>query len=591
MGCGEVFLCVTLFLPALNKFLLLIKPLLKFDTGLNKTMLKSDRIPITVGVVGHLDVITTDEQKSLIEDLFRDLAERYPNSPVYLFSSIAEGADRYVANIFLDLKRRYEEFQEKFELIVPTPFELEEYKNDFSEASDREFDDLLKQAKRSFCVGYDDEKNINRPQQYLKTGKLVADSSLILIALWDGEAGKTGGTADIVKHKITGDDDTVAESTFEYDGTVFILPSKRAKSSYKVSSNLKNNDSLSLDHILKDPVLRDALEKIEEINSDSLAIRQPEIEKSQSYLFKKPEKLSTPQKSILNWYSMMDLLSKQFRKRDIFITICLFILGIFLILALEIYSNIMLKRWVLGIAMLFIVAATLVYFYSRSTKNHKKYLYNRTLAEALRIQFYWNITGINKNVSDYILRIYRKEFTWVKHILSAVYGITYNNGSISSESINDLTDNWVNNQADFFESAIKKMRKQINFYHKISEISFAIAFVLLGSILILGKFYETNNYLNWLLIIIGTLLGAFALIKAYIQMKGYEPLVNQYELMHVIYQKAESKIAEVNNLQMDIMEKQSYLKELFFVIGKEALIENGNWYLIFKEKEPEIEGF
>jgi hypothetical protein len=35
MGCGEVFLCVTLFLPALNKFLLLVKPLLKFDTGLD----------------------------------------------------------------------------------------------------------------------------------------------------------------------------------------------------------------------------------------------------------------------------------------------------------------------------------------------------------------------------------------------------------------------------------------------------------------------------------------------------------------------------------------------------------------------------
>jgi uncharacterized protein affecting Mg2+/Co2+ transport len=552
-------------------------------------MNNSDRIPITVGVVGHLDVVTTDEQKLQIQNLFKDLAIGYPNSPIYLFSSVAVGADRYVANIFLDLKRNHKEYQERFELIVPMPFEKEEYKNDFTDESDREFDELLKQAKRSFPVGYDN-KDIDRPQQYLKTGKLVADSSLILIALWDGEAGKKGGTADIVKHKITGDDDTVAESTFEYDGTVFILPSKRAKSSYKVSGNLKNKDSLSLDHILKDPVLRDALEKIEEINSDSLALKQPEIEKSQSYLFNKHEKLITPQKSILNWYSMMDLLSQQFRKRDIFITVCLFTLGIFLILALEIYSNILLKRWVLGIAMLFIVVATLVYFYSRSTKNHKKYLYNRTLAEALRIQFYWNIAGINKNVSDYILRIYRKEFTWVKHILSAVYGITYNNGSISSESINDLTDNWVNNQADFFESAIKKMRKHINFYHKISEISFAIAFVLLGSILILGKFYETNNYLNWLLIIIGTLLGAFALIKAYIQMKGYEPLVNQYELMQVIYEKAESKIKEVNDLPINISEKQSYLKELFFVIGKEALIENGNWYLIFKEKEPEVEG-
>jgi hypothetical protein len=134
------------------------------------------------------------------------------------------------------------------------------------------------------------------------------------------------------------------------------------------------------------------------------------------------------------------------------------------------------------------------------------------------------------------------------------------------------------------------MTKQINFYHRISNISFVIAFVLLGSILIFGEFYEKRNYMNGLLIIIEIFLGVFALIKAYIQMKGFEPLVNQYELMHVIYQRAESKIAEVNDLHMDIAEKQSYLKELFFVIGKEALIENGNWYLIFKEKEPEVEG-
>jgi len=347
---------------------------------------------------------------------------------------------------------------------------------------------------------------------------------------------------------------------------------------------------LTLEHILKDPVLRDALDKIEEINSDSITIKQPDFEKSQSYLFNAPEKLEDPQKPILNWYSIMDLLSLQFRKRDIFITICLFTLGLLLILSLAIYSNILMRRWVLSIAMGFVVAATLVYFYSRSTKNHKKYLYNRTLAEALRIQFYWNIAGINKNVSDYILRIHRKEFTWVKHILSAVYGITYNNKSISSDTINDLTHNWVKNQADFFESAIRKMTKQIGFYHNISNISFAIAFAFLGSILIFGKFYETNNYLDWLLIFIESLLGVFALIKAYIQMKGYEPLVNQYELMHVIYQRAESKINEVNDLPIAIAEKQSYLKELFFVIGKEALIENGNWYLIFKEKEPEVEG-
>jgi len=286
-------------------------------------MQESGRIPITVGVVGHLDVVTTNEQKLQIENLFSDLAAEYPNSPIYLFSSIAEGADRYVARIFLELKKNHEELCDRFELIVPMPFEKEEYKNDFSEESDKEFDDLLAQAKRSFFVGYESDVT-DRPQQYLKTGKLVADSSLILIALWDGEAGKKGGTADIVKHKITGDDDTVADSTFEYDGTVFILPSKRTKSSYEVPAGLKNKEALTLKHILKDQVLKDALEKIEEINSDSFNITESDFEKSQFNLFNTPENLDASQKPILKWYSIMDLLSLHFRKIDIIITICLF---------------------------------------------------------------------------------------------------------------------------------------------------------------------------------------------------------------------------------------------------------------------------
>jgi len=44
-----------------------------------------EKIPITVGVVGHLDAITTPEHKKQIELLFKDLAAEYPNSPVYCF--------------------------------------------------------------------------------------------------------------------------------------------------------------------------------------------------------------------------------------------------------------------------------------------------------------------------------------------------------------------------------------------------------------------------------------------------------------------------------------------------------------------------
>ena len=197
-------------------------------------MSESERIPITVGVVGHLDVITTEEQRLAIADFFCDLASAFPNSPVYLFSLIAEGADRFVAKIFLDLKTGNEQFKRRFELIVPVPFNADESKKDFDHSSQLEFDDLVRQAKRSFCIGCDDNE-LSRPEQYLKAGKFVADSSIILIALWDGEQGKTGGTADIVKHKITGDNNNVAESTFEYDGTVFVMPSNRTNSATKIS--------------------------------------------------------------------------------------------------------------------------------------------------------------------------------------------------------------------------------------------------------------------------------------------------------------------------------------------------------------------
>ena len=548
-----------------------------------------EKIPITVGVVGHIDAITTPEHKKQIELLFKDLAAKYPNSPVYLFSSVAEGADRFVANIFLALKRDNEEYKERFELIIPLPFEDKEYKNDFDDDSHKEFEDLLKQAKRKFCIGCDSRK-IDRAEHYLATGKFVADSSLILIALWDGHEGKKGGTADIVKYKRTGDDSDVAKSTFEYDGSVFVLPCNRNTTVDQVSAIQTQDIELSLEMVLEDSTIREALEKIEEINSDSLKISRKIHAKSQSLLISDPERLDAPQKSILNSYSLLDVLSLRFHKRYMHTVFWLFAIGLFIVMSLTIYTNLWLNKVVLAITMILIVLAGIIYFYSRITKDHTKYLYNRTLAEALRIQFYWNIAGINHNVSDYILRIHRKEFTWIEHILSSIYGISYNCKPITSSAIKDLTENWVKNQADFFESSIRRMTQKLFQYHIISNISFIIAFALLLSIFFLQNFYVKNHYMEHLQVVIGTLLSIFALIRGFIQIKGYDQLLNQYDLMNVLYQKAEAKINQVSSTLLETNEQHAYLKELFFIIGQEALIENGNWYLILKEKEPGIEG-
>jgi hypothetical protein len=544
------------------------------------------KIPITVGIIGHRDAKTTRDHKQKIEMMFIDLAAKYPNSPVFLFSSIADGADRFVAKIFLDLKRTNEQYHEKFELIVPMPFEYEEYKKDFDENSDKEFDDLLKQAKRKFCIRCSGKKN-DKQRYYLETGRFVADSSLILIALWDGKEGSSGGTSDIVNYKITGDSSNVAQSTFEYNGSVFVLPCDRKTSESKF---FNKGPEFSLESVLKDPTIKEALDKIEEINTSSLKINQTSLERSQNSDISNPENLEDPQKTVLNLYSVLDALAIRFHKRYVRTVIWLFITGLLILISLGIYTNLWMNKGVLASTVLLIIVAGLIYYNSRISKVHTKYLYNRMLAEAMRIQYYWNNTGINHNVSDYILRIHRKEFTWIEHILSSVYGITYNDKPIIYKDFSELTTNWVNNQADFFESSIRKMTKKLVFYHLISNISFIAASGLLLSIFFFEQYYVRANFMNYLQVIIGTLLSIFALIRAYIQFKGYDQLLKQYELMNVLYQKAKTKISEIFSTLKDSEEQRTYLNELFFIIGKEALIENGTWYLILKEKEPGIEG-
>jgi len=549
----------------------------------------SERIPITVGVVGHLDVITTDRQKGQIVNLFRELAAEYPNSPIHLFSSIAEGADRFVAEIFLNMKWENDNYRDRFELIVPMPFEPEKYKDDFDDFSDIEFDALLKQAKRSFIVE-PDEIDADRPDQYLKTGKLVADSSLILIALWDGKMGKKGGTADIVKYKIMGDDNTIAESTYDYEGSVFILPSERKQSWGNISKLPESGKFLSLESIHKDITLKEALNKIEEINKDSYRLDNGKVEKSKSYLFKEPEKLDLPDKFLMDWYAILDQIAVKTRKRDLIITSWMFALGLLFVLTLEIYSNIWTSKIILAMSMSVLVVTTIIFIYSRLKKDHKKYLYSRTLAEGFRMQFYWNLAGISENVSDYILRIHGTEFTWVKHILSALHGISFNNKSHTPDWISDLTDNWIKDQCEYFDASVKKMKERIAYYHRVSNTFLVLAMILFFSIFFLGNIFIANYLmLNIMLVIAPIMLGVFALIRAYIKTKAYENLLNQYQIMKVIYKKAEEKIKELNRLPMMEDEKNAYFRELFFVIGKEALIENGIWYLIFKDKEPEIE--
>ena len=144
---------------------------------------------ITVAITGHRDIIETEEIEKAVSLFFEALIEE--SQEIILLSPLADGADRFVAKIFLKLQKEYSHLR----LVVPMPFSKERYMLDFDEASKVEFEELLTQADGNFKIpSFGD-------QPYRGLGKYMVSVSDYLLALWDGTYnGKAGGTGDVVEY-------------------------------------------------------------------------------------------------------------------------------------------------------------------------------------------------------------------------------------------------------------------------------------------------------------------------------------------------------------------------------------------------------
>lgn len=542
-----------------------------------------NKIPITVGVVGHLDVIFTEEHKVVITNIFKELSNSYPNSPIALFSQLAKGADIEVAKVFLECK---EQTKKDFQLIVPLPYKKEEFIDGLTDSEKAEFEQILLQAESTFTL--ENLENLPKNELYRNAGKFVADSSLILIALYENEDNnKKGGTADIVRYKIEGTfKDDVEEHIFDTKGSLIIIPCNRVSSDTK-TIHLEND---YLGNLLKDKSISKALDKIDSSNKEAQKFSEIELETSANYLYPANKRL-IEQNQRLKWlYSIFDTIAKNQQARYLNLIKALFLLGILILSVFEIYKHLGLNPIFFGGTLTLIGIAYFIYKQSHKVGSHTKYLEDRIIAEALRVQFFWNISDIKMAAANYILRIHKTEFNWVKHILLSIYGLTYNGINTRDESINDVKAHWIVNQKEFFESRLSKLEKNHRLFNLLSKIIFWIALAVLVLIFILEHKHFDHHIIHLLIVVDSVLFGLFALIKAYYEKRGFEQIRNQYTLMSTIYSACETKMNEIEQNDISKEQRDKQLDKLLYLTGKEALIENGNWYLIFKEKEPEVEG-
>lgn len=174
-------------------------------------MPKSYKLPfrITIGVTGHrnLDPGTFPALRTTLQRILDDIKSRhaYDGQTTFgwrILTPLAEGADRLVAEEVL--KR-----SEGTVLKAVLPLTVADYLEDFTtDQSKKEFKDLLARDRSPISLKKIPLQNEYPPemakearkQAYEDVGTFVVDHCDILIALWNGEDGGKGGTAQIVTY-------------------------------------------------------------------------------------------------------------------------------------------------------------------------------------------------------------------------------------------------------------------------------------------------------------------------------------------------------------------------------------------------------
>lgn len=142
---------------------------------------------LRVGVSGHRHLADTGAVATAVDDLLDELVVEHSATTLVAVSSLAEGADRVVAERTLARGGSLE---------VHLPLPPDDYTEDFP-ATTAEFDALLAAARRVTVVPPDSDGS--REAAYERAGLAVLHGCDVLLALWDGEPARgRGGTAELV---------------------------------------------------------------------------------------------------------------------------------------------------------------------------------------------------------------------------------------------------------------------------------------------------------------------------------------------------------------------------------------------------------
>lgn len=561
----------------------------------------SDKLtPLVVGITSHRNLVADEIPvlRKLVRALFAELQDKFGSLPLQVLSALAEGGDRLVAEVALDMDAQ---------LVAVLPMSADRYARDFvNPDSKAQFESLCERAEIVQFPRFGDALEFRgtsanqREARYAAAGLYISSHCHILLALWDGRPSDLlGGTSQVVRYHLDGilpntiERRRAARPLFDRgdESLLYHIPCSRAADDGRVEppmAPLRPLQPVWLSQHGERPASQSMppdfdlmFHHMVQFNADAQSHAAKIDSRGQS---DRPTPRADPM------FTAADTLALHFQRRVLFalrgIHVLAALMGIALICYSDLPGHLLDTTPLLYLFIALFGAGVALAALASQRQWHRKYIDYRALAEGLRVQHFWREAAVSASGSvafahDNFMQKQDVELGWIRNVMRAV-GIRANSNA-EALPLDEVIEEWIGTvgkggQLDYYTSRVQTRLK----LHRMTELLGRGCLVAgMGiAVFIAAAHRKLEPDTNSLLVaLMGTLAIIAAARESYAWRKADKELIKQYRFMRNLYASARAAIlAESDPLTR---------REMLRMLGEAALAEHAEWALLHRERPLE----
>lgn len=564
---------------------------------------RGDAVPFVVAVTGHRDLVAAE--LPLIRECVRACLQRlrsdYPGRIVSVMSALAEGADRLVAEVAIELG---------LPLTVVLPMPRAMYEQDFATAGSlQQFTTLCAAATDIFALPINAGQRAEdiamqgnaRSLQYAAVGVFLCAHCHVLLALWDGrDSDQLGGTAQVVRFH---HDDVMPGYAPRANVSLLSLTDDESDLVYHVVCSRDRVDGAPAPGLQPAQTFwftrdeahprsaemptryRRVFQHAHEFSREAQLFAS-RIDQERTSLLRDTEvaRRAPGLRDIDHVFGAADWLAVRYRKRVLLTLKAGHLCALFAAIGYLSYTDLQSTPTIIVLILALMLAAVGINVIAVRSAWHRKYLDYRTLAEGLRVQIYWAAAGVTSgNVSkfahDNCLQMRDVELGWIRNVMR-VAGTECDVAPIQTrEGLAFVQQAWIGNantgQLGYYRQRAQERARDTARTRRIGRFGIVIGLLALVALLFVGPTLP-EAWRTPIVYTMGVVLLVVGVRQSYAKSTAESELIKQYEFMHRIFRNARRRIADTSN---DI-EQRRILK----LLGDSALEEHAEWILIHRER-------